>query len=107
MFDKAVTLGKNKFKKGDLVSEELLDEISSRDLAKIPVAGVDEEAVKALEASCADQIHVITSYSIHYTKLYETVLEMSEFVKELEDKYGVTAAAPAVAMAGPAAAGPA
>ena len=32
-----------------------------------------------------------------------TVLEMSEFVKELEDKYGVTAAAPAVAMAAPAA----
>ena len=34
-----------------------------------------------------------------------TVLEMSEFVKELEDKYGVTAAAPAVAIAGPAAGG--
>jgi large subunit ribosomal protein L7/L12 len=33
-----------------------------------------------------------------------TVLEMSEFVKELEDKYGVTAAAPA-ATAAPAAAG--
>ncbi len=32
-----------------------------------------------------------------------TVLEMSEFVKELEDKYGVTAAAAAVAM--PAGAG--
>ena len=32
-----------------------------------------------------------------------TVLEMSEFVKELEDKYGVTAAAPAVAIAAPAA----
>ena len=32
-----------------------------------------------------------------------TVLEMSEFVKELEDKYGVTAAA-AVAVAAPAAA---
>lgn len=29
-----------------------------------------------------------------------TVLEMSEFVKELEDKYGVTAAAPMVAVAG-------
>lgn len=28
-----------------------------------------------------------------------TVLEMSEFVKELEEKYGVTAAAPTVAMA--------
>ena len=28
-----------------------------------------------------------------------TVLEMSEFVKELEDKYGVTAAAPAAAPA--------
>ena len=27
-----------------------------------------------------------------------TVLEMSEFVKELEDKYGVTAAAPAAAV---------
>ena len=27
-----------------------------------------------------------------------TVLEMSEFVKELEEKYGVTAAAPAVAI---------
>ena len=27
-----------------------------------------------------------------------SVLEMSEFVKELEDKYGVTAAAPAMAM---------
>ena len=33
-----------------------------------------------------------------------TVLEMSEFVKELEDKYGVTAAAPAAAAA-PVAAG--
>lgn len=33
-----------------------------------------------------------------------TVLEMSEFVKELEDKYGVTAAAPAM-MAAPAAGG--
>ena len=32
-----------------------------------------------------------------------TVLEMSEFVKELEDKYGVTAAAPVVAIAAPAA----
>ena len=32
-----------------------------------------------------------------------TVLEMSEFVKELEDKYGVTAAAPIMAM--PAGAG--
>jgi large subunit ribosomal protein L7/L12 len=28
-----------------------------------------------------------------------TVLEMSEFVKELEEKYGVTAAAPAAAVA--------
>ena len=27
-----------------------------------------------------------------------TVLEMSEFIKELEDKYGVTAAAPMMAM---------
>jgi len=34
-----------------------------------------------------------------------TVLEMSEFVKELEDKYGVTAAAPAVAVAAPAGGG--
>ena len=34
-----------------------------------------------------------------------TVLEMSEFVKELEDKYGVTAAAPAAAPAAPAAGG--
>lgn len=33
-----------------------------------------------------------------------TVLEMSEFVKELEDKYGVTAAAP-MAMAMPGAGG--
>ncbi len=31
-----------------------------------------------------------------------TVLEMSEFVKELEEKYGVTASAPAVAIAAPA-----
>ena len=34
-----------------------------------------------------------------------TVLEMSEFVKELEEKYGVTAAAPAAAAAAPAAGG--
>jgi len=32
-----------------------------------------------------------------------TVLEMSEFVKELEDKYGVTAAVPTVAVAAPGA----
>jgi large subunit ribosomal protein L7/L12 len=31
-----------------------------------------------------------------------SVLEMSEFVKELEDKYGVTAAAPTMAVAAPA-----
>jgi len=31
-----------------------------------------------------------------------TVLEMSEFVKELEEKYGVTAAAPTAVMAAPA-----
>ena len=30
-----------------------------------------------------------------------SVLEMSEFVKELEDKYGVTAAAPAAVMVAP------
>ena len=30
-----------------------------------------------------------------------SVLELSEFVKELEDKFGVTAAAPAMAMAMP------
>ena len=30
-----------------------------------------------------------------------TVLEMSEFVKELEEKYGVTAAAPTIAVAAP------
>ena len=34
-----------------------------------------------------------------------TVLEMSEFVKELEEKYGVTAAAPALAVAAPATGG--
>ena len=32
-----------------------------------------------------------------------TVLEMSEFVKELEDKFGVSAAAPVAAAAAPAA----
>ncbi len=31
-----------------------------------------------------------------------TVLELSEFIKELEEKFGVSAAAPAVAMAAPA-----
>ncbi len=34
-----------------------------------------------------------------------SVLEMSEFVKELEEKYGVTAAAPMMGMAAPAAGG--
>ncbi len=34
-----------------------------------------------------------------------TVLEMSEFVKELEEKFGVSAAAPVAAAAAPAAAG--
>jgi len=33
-----------------------------------------------------------------------TVLEMSEFVKELEEKFGVSAAAPVAVAAGPAAA---
>ena len=33
-----------------------------------------------------------------------TVLELSELVKAIEDKFGVTAAAPMMAMAGPAAA---
>lgn len=34
-----------------------------------------------------------------------TVLEMSEFVKELEEKFGVSAAAPVAVVAGPAAGG--
>ena len=34
-----------------------------------------------------------------------TVLELSELVKELEDKFGVSAAAPVAAAAGPAAGG--
>ena len=33
-----------------------------------------------------------------------TIIEMSEFIKEFEDRYGVTAAAPAAAAAAPAAA---
>lgn len=33
-----------------------------------------------------------------------TVLELSEFIKELEEKFGVSAAAPAVAVAAPVAA---
>ena len=33
-----------------------------------------------------------------------TILQMSEFIKEFEDRYGVTAAAPVAAAAGPAAA---
>jgi len=36
-----------------------------------------------------------------------TVLELHEYVKALEDKFGVTAAAPAVAVAAPGAAAPA
>jgi len=35
------------------------------------------------------------------------MLEVSELIKEIEDKFGVTAAAPAAVVAGPAAAGPA
>lgn len=34
-----------------------------------------------------------------------TVLEMADFVKELEEKFGVSAAAPVAMVAGPAAAG--
>ena len=34
-----------------------------------------------------------------------TVLELADLVKQLEEKYGVSAAAPAMMMAGPAAAG--
>ena len=34
-----------------------------------------------------------------------TIMEMSEFIKEFEDRYGVTAAAPVAAAAAPAAGG--
>jgi large subunit ribosomal protein L7/L12 len=34
-----------------------------------------------------------------------TILEMSQFIKEFEERYGVTAAAPVAAMAAPMAAG--
>lgn len=34
-----------------------------------------------------------------------TVLDLSQFIKELEDKFGVSAAAPVAMMAGPAAGG--
>lgn len=36
-----------------------------------------------------------------------TIIEMSEFIKEFEDRYGVTAAAPVAVAAAPGAAGPA
>jgi len=36
-----------------------------------------------------------------------TIIQMSEFIKEFEDRYGVTAAAPVAVAAAPGAAGPA
>ncbi len=58
-FDKAVTLGKNKFKKGEDITEEVLSSISARDIAKVPAAGVDEEALRVLESNCSEQIQIL------------------------------------------------
>lgn len=57
---------------------------------------VKEEAKKDIPAKFKDLIAEIDKMS---------VLDLSEFVKVLEDHYGVSAAAPAMMMAGPAAAG--
>jgi DNA-directed RNA polymerase subunit beta len=61
VFDKAITLGKNKFKKGDSITQEVLDGISARDLSKIPAGGIDEEGLKSLENNCSDQIQILKS----------------------------------------------
>lgn len=72
------------------IKEEVKEEIKTEIPAKV------EEAKKDIPAKFKDLISEIDKMS---------VLDLSEFVKVLEDHYGVTAAAPMAAMAGASAAG--
>lgn len=73
--------------------DKKVEEVKEEVVAEAPTK---EEAKKEIPAKFKDLIAEIDKMS---------VLDLSEFVKVLEDHYGVSAAAPSMMMAGPAVAG--
>ena len=58
---KAVTAGRVSIKKGQEIDAELISKLSIKDLAKIPVKGVDEKVLQEMESSSKDQIQILKS----------------------------------------------
>ena len=58
---KAGTAGRRQFKKGDVLDAEALAGLSSKDMVKIPVSGMDMETLQQLEDSSRDQIQILKS----------------------------------------------
>ena len=56
---KAFTLGSHSFKKGDVISEEVLKGFRLKDLVKVSAKDVDVDQLKAIEGTCGDQVHIL------------------------------------------------
>jgi DNA-directed RNA polymerase subunit beta len=56
---KNATVGKHSFKKGDVISEEMIQKISLKDLPSVPAQGVDSDELQVLADACKDQVHIL------------------------------------------------
>ncbi len=56
---KSATVGRHSFKKGDILSEEIIQKVSLKDLPNIPAQGVDSDELQALADICKDQVHIL------------------------------------------------
>ncbi len=79
------------------------DEKKPEEQAEAPAEEKKEEAAPAAEEKSVEVPAKFASLVEEIEKM--SVLDLSELVSILEDKFGVSAAAPAMMMAGPAAAG--
>jgi len=84
--------------------------VSEESIAEAPMPEKAEEAAKVIEEAPKEEKKASKEVSASLEKIIESieklsVLELADLVHALEDKFGVTAAAPMAMAAGPAAAG--
>ena len=58
---KTLTVGRVSFKKGEVISEELISKMSIKDLTKVPAKGVTEKELLAMEENSKGQVQILKS----------------------------------------------
>ncbi|MBI5428720.1 MAG: DNA-directed RNA polymerase subunit beta [Nitrospinae bacterium] len=56
---KAATIGRHAVKKGQKLTEDLLEKLAAKDLAKLSAKDVEPAGLQELEENCKDQVHIL------------------------------------------------